>query len=252
MRPEIFSDSVTNWLEIPTLMPMDKQLLMNSYLGFNAPSDFHSRLHAAPDSRFPEFLQLFSTGLNRFCNELDEVEIPRSFSDLGYFLVEKASEQYGTIVKSAVAMLLDGPVDLEDWTGSLKFDRSGNEMKIRFDLFHIVCALRDWLVQVDENGQVMVNPKFWASLTRRFSTSTRSDARWQLIGYFSNVLKSEKMKGRKSELNAVLNLPALYVRNNERQIAEKLLSDLNFLEKTVRLGALSTLIDRVIKNVIYY
>ena len=147
MRPEIFTEVVSNWLEIPNLNPIDKQLLMNSYLGFKAPSDFHTRVQTAPDSRFPEFLKLFSIGLNRFCNELHEIEIPRSFSDLGLFLIEKAAEQYGTIVKSAVTMLLDGPIDSDDWTKSLKYDRSGNEMKIRFDLFHIVAALRDWLIQ---------------------------------------------------------------------------------------------------------
>ena len=97
--------------------------------------------------------------------------------------------------------------------------------------------------QVDENNQVRVNPKFLDSMVRKTSIPARIEARWQRIGYYTKVLDTPDLKGRKSELNSILILPALYVRNNDFKMAEKLLNDLNYLARAVRLGALPSLID---------
>ena len=46
MKPDLFVERVTNWLDIPQLNPLDKQSILNAHLGFSAPSVLHSKVRA--------------------------------------------------------------------------------------------------------------------------------------------------------------------------------------------------------------
>ena len=129
IRPEMFAEAVNNWLDLPQLNAIDKQAILNAYLGFSAPADLQSRVHSAVDSRFPRFLKLFALGLKRFLHNVSNFQVPSSFSDLGVFLLERAKLYYGTIIESAVGMLLDGPMQFDDWMQALQFDENGNKVR---------------------------------------------------------------------------------------------------------------------------
>ena len=56
MKPDLFVERVTNWLDIPQLNPLDKQSILNAHLGFSAPSGLHSKVRAALNTNTYNFI----------------------------------------------------------------------------------------------------------------------------------------------------------------------------------------------------
>jgi hypothetical protein len=71
----IFDKRVKNWLQIPHLNPIEKKQILNSYLGFVAPPEFHSKVQFAQDSKYPRYLKLLSVGIKRFRHRSTKISV---------------------------------------------------------------------------------------------------------------------------------------------------------------------------------
>ena len=242
VRPEQFAESVTNWLDLPELNSSDKQSILNAYLGFSAPSGLQTRVHAASDSRFPRFLKLFALGLKRFCHNLTDLDVPSSFSDLGLFLLGRAKIYYGLIVESAIAMLLDGPIQFDDLIRSLQFDANGNEVEIdHFRLLQVTTAMDEWIVNIDDTSTVSLSSYFKDVFAKKISKSSRENARKQRISHYNRVINNESSAGCQMELTAYCNVVRLHLLNGEVTYSKELLNNWTFVKEATKIGALEML-----------
>ena len=95
-------------------------------------------------------MKIFAIGVKRFCHNVSDLDVPSSFDNLGLFLLRHAQAFYGSVVESAIAMLLDGAMHFDDWTAALQYDSSGSLVAMdEFHLLRIATSLDEWICDFD-------------------------------------------------------------------------------------------------------